>query len=87
MSKSLYLNFTRKYTRFLLETIKTEFFRSFCVLLTALPLLTPAYNPCTLRLLGKSALKNGITLWRLLSGQPCFKLVEDQALEMKKVEQ
>jgi hypothetical protein len=35
--------------------------------------------------LGKSALKNGITLWRLLSDRPYFKLIEDQALEIKKV--
>lgn len=32
-----------------------------------------------------SALGNGITLWRLLSGQPYYKLIEDQALEIKKV--
>ncbi len=37
-------------------------------------------------MLGKSALKNGITLWRLLADQPYFKLIEDQALEIKKVQ-
>jgi hypothetical protein len=34
---------------------------------------------------GKTALGSGITLWRLLSDQPYFKLIEDQALEIKKV--
>ncbi|XP_028411208.1 LOW QUALITY PROTEIN: neuroblastoma-amplified sequence-like [Dendronephthya gigantea] len=43
-------------------------------------------TPAT-RVKGKSALGNGITLWRLLSGQPHFKLIEDQALEIKKIQQ
>ncbi|CAB4022273.1 Neuroblastoma-amplified sequence, partial [Paramuricea clavata] len=37
--------------------------------------------------IGKTALGNGVTLWRLLFDQPYFKLIEDQALEIKKTQQ